>query len=205
MLYLGAAVAAAVSVAMPTRIRLAERLNRHELLNAPFDKLAAELREPLFKSRLIYAENLWLGGNLRLFFPEKTISTPELPDFSPPDQPGEYVLVWDATRAAEPPEKLTDYVNSLGDIALNSAEPPRYVEAVLKYYGAKKMRLGMMAGRCKRSDSIAQSRSPRGLTPANRPAGPAGTHRPAQVAPQIITPPVRPDKSPAFASSPPAN
>ena len=205
VLYLGAAVAAAVSVAMPTRIRLAERLNRHELLNAPFDKLAAELREPLFKSGLIFAENLWLGGNLRLFFPEKTISTPDLPDFSPADHPGECVLVWDATRAAEPPQKLTDYVNSLGNIVLNSAEPPRYVEAVLKYYGAKKMRLGMIAGRCKRSDSIAQSRSPTRINASESTSRGRGNTSSGTSRAQIVTPAVRPDKSPAFASSPPAN
>ena len=156
---LGGVVAVVVSITIPARLYLAESLNRDITINAPFDKFAAELRTSAFHPRLIFTETLWMGGNMRLRFPDVTVLMPRVRDFPYRLQDGDQCLVvWNATRSMTPPEKLVQFVNSFSEIKWNPADPPQYVEVLLKHHHHQTMRFGIITGRCHRGEAMAPSR-----------------------------------------------
>jgi uncharacterized membrane protein SirB2 len=139
----GFVVMLAVTVVMPARIVLAEELKREQPLNQPYQELAAQMRSGLPPAVLIITDTRLLGGNLRLALPEQTIVTPELAAlFRSREQ--HYLLVWNATRRALPPDLLRDWAqkNALTDL---SRAQPEYFTATYKFHHTKRMRLGMLA------------------------------------------------------------
>jgi hypothetical protein len=99
-----------------------------------------------------------MGGNLSLHLPDVTVSTPQVPDFSPRlEDGGECLLVWNATRSMTPPEKLVQFVNSFSEIKWSPADPPQYIEALLKHHHHTTMRFGIIKGRCLRGGTMAVS------------------------------------------------
>jgi hypothetical protein len=137
VLGLAATVAVGVAIAAPSRILLTEKLGKLEGLNAPFKVLARQLEKPLRPVGQIYCSETAMAGNLRVWFPRKTITTPGVSRLYPP-QPG-CALVWDpsANRSAA-------FVAKNAFLTGNSPAEARYVEALQKYHHTRTMRLGVL-------------------------------------------------------------
>lgn len=61
---------------LPVRVLWPDLLHGHKRFNTPFDALAQDLRANGFTRGLIATEDHWMGGNLRLQFPQSLIITP---------------------------------------------------------------------------------------------------------------------------------
>jgi 4-amino-4-deoxy-L-arabinose transferase and related glycosyltransferases of PMT family len=141
---LAAAVACIVVILAPARLYLTEWRGRRDILNAPFRKFAADLKSSAENTAFILAGNYWVGGNLRLWFPDKHIFSPE-PDLAPPDInfPGQKCLmVWNAEHRTEPPQELTEFANAF--TGSREKLTPTFIEEKWKYHQNKMMRLGVL-------------------------------------------------------------
>jgi 4-amino-4-deoxy-L-arabinose transferase-like glycosyltransferase len=145
ILFLAVAVMVAVSIVIPGRILLGERLHRTEPLNRPYDELARQLQQPLANISMVAVDNRLLGGNLRLSLPEKTYFTPDIaPIFLLPGR--SCALAWDASVATNAPKALIDFANRYGFGDLTNS-PPRYFSATFKYHRTRQMRIGVLLPR----------------------------------------------------------
>jgi hypothetical protein len=136
---LGGAVAGVVLVLAPGRLLLTERLKKNELLNAPFRAFASDLQPAMQGATCIIAENHAVGGNLRLWFPDKLVIDSEVAPLFPLSCK-DFVLAWDATRSPTPPPRLLAFAASLG-----AGAPAGRVwrfEEPLKYHHSRTMCLG---------------------------------------------------------------
>lgn len=90
-----------VLIAIPLRLITIDFTGKPHRENYPFDALAAKIRANGFQSGTIVAQDMFLGGNLRLFFPDATVSAPQFPNSA--NRPGQSVLhIWhDQEQAAE--------------------------------------------------------------------------------------------------------
>jgi hypothetical protein len=134
-------VACVVVVLAPGRLFLTDWRDRRDILNAPFRKFAADLKPFADKADFILSGNYWVGGNLRLWFPDKHIFSPDL---APPDlrYPGKRCLmVWNIERTAEPPEELKEFARLFAGDAVNLT--PTFIDEKWKYQ-TKIMRLGVV-------------------------------------------------------------
>jgi 4-amino-4-deoxy-L-arabinose transferase-like glycosyltransferase len=61
---------------LPVRVLWPDLLHGHKRFNTPFEALAQDLRANGFTGGLIVTEDHWMGGNLRLQFPQSLIITP---------------------------------------------------------------------------------------------------------------------------------
>ncbi|WP_162604738.1 glycosyltransferase family 39 protein [Geomonas edaphica] len=136
-------VAVTVLILMPGHVLWGPRVGKFGRLNAPYDRLAAALREAGFADGVIVAQGRLVGGNLRLFFPESQVVAPEAPASVVPQDKAR-LLVWDATKDAALPDGLRDF--ALGRFASPQqlASPPRYVEATYRHASDRAMRLGFV-------------------------------------------------------------
>jgi Dolichyl-phosphate-mannose-protein mannosyltransferase len=150
MIGIGVAVMLIVSILLPGRIWFAGRWCKPSQLNAPFDRLAAQMRPSVSPDTVFVAENSWMGGNLRLFFPNHTIVTPRWPFKHFGREGDNCLLVWDATRDDSPPEPLADF--AAANVESNSGNC-HFIEAPLKFCHTNYMRLGLMRGRLKNPSS----------------------------------------------------
>ena len=134
-------VMAIVTICIPGRILLAERLHRTEPLNKPYDALAHQIIGSLGDTTAVIADTELLAGNLRLNIPGKTFATPEFaPLFTKPRE--RMAFVWDATRRAAPPERLAHFAEESG-LLLNETQA-RFYEAIFKYHRTRQMRIGVI-------------------------------------------------------------
>ncbi len=141
LLLFGGVVALAVLTIIPGRILFAEKLSRVPLPNAPFQKMGNELAKQIPRDALLIAENKWIGGNLRLLFPERNVVTADLAKlFSATNRT--CVVIWDATRRQTPSLKLDQFVGEFSEKNPSEAEI-HFAEAVYQYHNAKKFRLGI--------------------------------------------------------------
>ncbi len=111
-------------------------------LNAPFGALSQQLEAQTGRPAVIAASHRLIGGNLKLFFPQSTVVSPEFEMRCPTNTP--WLLVWDASKSAHPPAVLLDLVRRLrGGDAIDAGNLPlAYAEAPLKYSHSKTMKLG---------------------------------------------------------------
>jgi 4-amino-4-deoxy-L-arabinose transferase-like glycosyltransferase len=137
LLVAGLAVVAVVTVLLPARIILAERLKRMEPLHQPYSRLAPQLQPDVGSNTVILAATKVIAGNLRLAGLRAVVVTPETWLVIPhPDT--DVLLVWDATRRPEPDEKFAQAIETLG---LRAGAAPRSIEAVCFYHSTTAMRL----------------------------------------------------------------
>jgi hypothetical protein len=143
LLIIAAASAAAVSILIPGKVLLAERMRRTEPLNRPYDQLAQELAASNTQISTIVTDTRLLGGNLRLQLPGKTCLPPELaPLFMQPDD--SFVLAWDATQNARVPKTLAEFALSRGFNDVTN-QTPQFFSATFKYHLHRRMRIGVIA------------------------------------------------------------
>lgn len=137
---IGGTIALLVLIIIPSRIIWAEEIGRTQLLNAPYRNLARELSASILPGTLVLAENKWIGGNLRLLFPELNVVTPELAKlYSATNR--RCLVVWDATRRDAPSPALKRFVQSFAraDVGQNGA----LVSGKYQFHDAKYFRLGI--------------------------------------------------------------
>lgn len=141
---IGLAFVAAVVVAtlIPARIVFGERLRRDEPLMRPYDVLARYVRDQVSAGDVIVGDSGVTAGNLRLHLAGHLAATPELARLFAP-RPARVLLVWDATRATELPERLKEYAAEQG---LRPLDPGGtvYASATFKYHRSRQARIGML-------------------------------------------------------------
>jgi lipopolysaccharide core galacturonosyltransferase RgtB len=143
LMALGATVAVAAAAALPARIVFAERMRREEPLHKPYDALARALQPELDAATVVVADSSLLAGNLHLTMPKQVLVTPEIfPLFAPGQK--RFVLVWDATRSPEMPEKLREFARK-HPLAKKVETETHFVSATYKYHRAKQARWGFVS------------------------------------------------------------
>jgi hypothetical protein len=135
-----ALVAVLVLAIIPGRIVWAEKIGKPQLLNAPFAELKPELEKIIPTDALIIGENKWIGGNLRLLFPNRNVVTPELAKLFPA-KGRDCIVVWDATRHSVPTPALKNFVENFCGSPMKPAAA--YLGRNYKFYRVKQFRLGL--------------------------------------------------------------
>jgi len=141
ILQLGTIITVLIVVFAPGRLLLTERLNKRERLNAPFRKFAVALSPLAQRSDSILANDSWLAGNLRLWFPDRAVLSLEVTPFSLPTGK-RCLLVWDATARPDLPRALLKVVQAF--TGADAPGPANYAQETWKYHHSKTMRLGML-------------------------------------------------------------
>ena len=131
---------------LPLRTIGASLFGSYNRLNLPYEKLASKLRASGFKGGEIFADTHLTGGNLRLFFKNTMVVTPEFqpsPDALPP---GQELVVWDASKNvptdALPPE-LAGLLAAYNR-PLSPGARPEYLKVPLRFSTDHFMRLGFI-------------------------------------------------------------
>jgi len=148
------ALSCIVVIAAPGRLYFTEKRDRRDILNAPFRRFAADLKQRAQDVDFIVAGTYWVAGNLHLWFPDKPIFSSEW-DLVPPDItfPGQKCLiVWNAEGGDKTPQKVKDFAQSLSG---NEEPVPTFIEEKWKYHQHKVMRLGVMALKRKATETSA--------------------------------------------------
>lgn len=135
-------VGALICVAIPGRIWLAEPMRRHELLNAPFDKLTRSIAARSDQAGFAAAGNFWIAGNVRLRAPGLPVFCPGfiVPELARPS--ANCLVVWDASQSVAIPPELTGPLAGVVDLS----KPPLAIEtteAGLRQYRHERMKLGV--------------------------------------------------------------
>jgi len=147
---LAGAMTVAMALAIPGRLFFTEWRGRRDVLNAPFRKFAMDLSTSARTSECLVSDGYWLGGNMILWFPDKSVYTLDL---APPPKNLEAkscLVVWDATRRSEPSVALLQFAKDFTGREVSAA--PAYFEEKWKYHESKKMRLGVLRLARKRHD-----------------------------------------------------
>jgi len=134
-------IAFLVLVAMPARIVLASYIGSQGRMNFPYDLLAIKLRSSGFSRGVIVTDSNLLGGNLRLRFPESsvTVTTGPIPFTLTAGVP--LLIVWDATGSSKVPGQLFSVAGS--SVSFDEGKI-RYVEAPSLYFPRAKVHLGFI-------------------------------------------------------------
>ena len=120
---------------------MTERLNKREILNAPFRKLAPDFAPWVARADFVVSDDRWLAGNLRLWFPDKVCISPDLvPYYAPAGR--SCLLVWEVTQGPEPPAALVNFARSFAGKELPG--PFEHVQEVWKYHESKSVRFGLV-------------------------------------------------------------
>jgi lipopolysaccharide core galacturonosyltransferase RgtB len=130
-------------IAVWARLEKVDRPHR-DILNAPFRKFAADLKTPAAKADFILTGSYWVGGNLRLWFPDKHISSPG-PGLAPLDVnfPGQKCLVvWNVEQQTDLPDDLKEFANAF--TGRTGKLTPTFIEEKWKYHQNKMMRLAVL-------------------------------------------------------------
>jgi hypothetical protein len=129
-----------VMVLLPSRIRLAQKLGRIEQLDAPLAELGQQLRPMVDPVACIAVDNFYVGGNLRLLFPEKTIITPQFHGERAASDAR--LVIFDATFEAHSSAEIKSLASWAG-FDSNTANL-RYVEAPFRSNSKHRMKLGVV-------------------------------------------------------------
>jgi hypothetical protein len=136
-----------VFLAMPlTQVWVGPWFGVYSRLHVPFEALARQLEAAGFQHGMIVAENTFIGGNLRLTFPDARVLTPELTIGlqATARESGQCLVVWDGNDIQPLPEHLHRFLEkelqaqALGNVV------PGYAEAWLKHSHQRVFRLGFL-------------------------------------------------------------
>ncbi len=132
---------ALICIAIPGRIWLAETMHRHELLNAPFDKLTRSIAARSGQIGFAAAENFWIAGNVRLQVPGLPVFCPGFIEPTLARPFARCLAVWDASQSVAMPPVLAASMSGVVDFS----GPPLAIEttgAGLRQYRHERMKLG---------------------------------------------------------------
>jgi hypothetical protein len=135
-------VGALICIAIPARIWLAEAMHRHELLNAPFEKLTRGIAARSSQAGFAAAENFWIAGNVRLHAAGLPVFCPGFIEPTLARSSTNCILVWDATQSTAIPQAIkTPFANFV-----DFSGPPMAIEtteAGLRQHRHQRMKLGV--------------------------------------------------------------
>ncbi|MGH8627081.1 MAG: glycosyltransferase family 39 protein [Gammaproteobacteria bacterium] len=118
LMALGTVIGFCTLAMLPVRVLLPDAFEGHKRFNTPFDALAEDLRHHGFVGGVIASEDHWMGGNLRLEFPDSAIITP---NFTPAGAGESIALaVW---QGAVMPTKLAELLSKAGAQDLLGQQP----------------------------------------------------------------------------------
>jgi membrane-associated phospholipid phosphatase len=102
------------------------RLGHPSRLHLPITELAGQIRETGFRQGTLIVEDPFLGGSLRLHFPDSRILTPYLAalDVAPPSARGQCLVVWRPRRDPSPPASLLAFASA------RLGRPPSSIDVV---------------------------------------------------------------------------
>ena len=185
-------VCAAVGI-LALGLRLGEvgagpRLGHPSRLHLPIAELAARIRLTGFQQGTLVAGDTFLGGNLRLHFPDSRILTPALAGITlaPPPGPGQCLVAWRPRREAGPPAPFLAFASEQLGRAPASAESSVLIEVPLREPSVGSYRLRLLSvppgpPPCERAIASPTARvgggegaRPRAVTPVVRAAWPTG-------------------------------
>jgi 4-amino-4-deoxy-L-arabinose transferase-like glycosyltransferase len=141
MVLLAAVISVVVAVLAPGRLLLTERLNKREILNAPFRQLAPDLDRFVRSTDFVVSDDRWMAANVHLWFPDKLTLSPDLVSFFGASG-RRCLLVWEASRRADLPPELSRF--ALEFTGKTSLPATVWLEETWKYHHSKKMRVGVM-------------------------------------------------------------
>jgi 4-amino-4-deoxy-L-arabinose transferase-like glycosyltransferase len=114
-------------------------------LHLPIAELAARIRATGFQRGTLIAGDIFLGGNLRLHFPDTRILTPPLAaiEVAPPPGPGQCLVAWRPRRDAGLAEPLLAFASEQVGGPLLTADASMLVEVPLRApaHGSYRLRL----------------------------------------------------------------
>jgi lipopolysaccharide core galacturonosyltransferase RgtB len=115
-------------------------------LHVPFEALAHQLEAVGFRRGMIVAENTFIGGNLRLTFPNARVLTPELTTGLQvaARETAQCLVVWDGNKGQALPEPLQRFLEKDLRAQLPSGHVPGYAEAWLRHSHQRVFRLGFL-------------------------------------------------------------
>lgn len=94
-------------------------------LNTPYPDLARQITEAGFRDGVIVADHNLLGGNLRFALQDAAVVTTSMAEAGAVVPPGPCLIVWDARRDRNIPDRLAAWVATSGQ----ADSPARYAEA----------------------------------------------------------------------------
>ncbi len=115
---LGTVIGFCTLAMLPVRVLLPDAFEGHKRFNTPFDALAEDLRHHGFVGGVIATEDHWMGGNLRLQFPDSAIITPS---FTPAGAGEPIALAVWQSEAMPPP--LAELLSKAGAQDLLGQQP----------------------------------------------------------------------------------
>lgn len=139
---LGVVIGLVVLLVAPGRVLLTERLKKNEILNTPYRQLAHGLKPMIGSAETIIASDYRIAGNLRLWFPDKFVASPEFADLFPRNN-ASCVVVWDTNAGILPAKSLLRFTESI--TGKSQPAESHVVSAVLKYHQSKTIQLGIAA------------------------------------------------------------
>ncbi len=94
-----------VIIVIPIRLVTIDLSGKPHRENFPFDKLSAKIRNNGFDKGLIVAENMFIGGNLRLFFDNAQVLTPNISNLDYRSK-NAVLYVWNNKKPAFVPSEI---------------------------------------------------------------------------------------------------
>jgi hypothetical protein len=115
-------------------------------LHVPFEAIARQLGEGGFRQGTIVAETTFLGGNLRLTFPQARVLTPELTIGLQAGHgaAGQCLVVWNGQERQPLPPPLRSFLQHTLSGQLPDDSTPHYLEALLKHSQHQVFRVGVL-------------------------------------------------------------
>jgi 4-amino-4-deoxy-L-arabinose transferase-like glycosyltransferase len=135
---LAGAVAVAVLVIAPGRMLFTERLKKNEILNSPFEVLARDLKTELADVDIVVVGDYRVAGNIRLWFPEKFITSPEFDGLFPVKK-GNAAMIWDSSTIERPAPDFVQFAERVTAQKLTADR--KHFQEPLKYHRSRTMQL----------------------------------------------------------------
>ena len=133
------AAAILVSVGLFARVYVGPFFDKYTKPHFPAAELARVLDERIEGRWPIVAENSLIAGNLKLHLPARFISFPPV-DFPLPRR-GDVLLVWDAGKDSEVPDKLVEYLESQSLNPVFAPQTPEILDVPLRQSKTRSFRL----------------------------------------------------------------
>jgi hypothetical protein len=144
-------VALIVAALIPLRVRFAKAFGFAQILNRPCAVLAKQLAGNAVRYPIIIAGDNWVGGNLKVVFPDKFVTSPAIYLEHPMTNGTEALLIWDSGKDGVR-DKLFSLVNRFGEIRTNEVQ---YVESSLNFWPEKTCGFGFTSCRFETNGSLA--------------------------------------------------
>lgn len=123
---------------------LAPKQGKPTRFHAPYDRLAKQLIQNTgFERGTIVAGDLYLAGNMRIFFPQARVLTPAYGQYLPPGVQGDAcMLMWEANSADDVPAALQAYLTRHGKT--QAAGTPGHIQANYRNSETKALKLAYL-------------------------------------------------------------